>query len=424
MKRMLTLAASTLALAAAAPTALAQDIIAPGFDRGRNESVTDRERPEFDPQGVQWRALMLRPELVTELAATDNVTAAASNEPSDVVARISPRLSGETTWSRHGISFHLQADKTMFVDLPKNDEFSTDIGLAGRLDLGREGAVFAGISSANDSEGRTSPDQPFAAASPVEFDTNAVYVGGRYTFGRVRLSASGREQDLNYEDAATAAGVIIDQDDRDRTERDLEVRAEVAVTPSFALLGQIATNTRDYDLRPPAASVNRDSEGHAYLVGANFDLTRLARGEVAVGYLEQDYDDPAIPTIDGVALNALLEWFPTERTTVTFSGRRTVLDAGFVPAAAALLSEGGVRVDHEVRRNVLVSGAVLAGLRDYEGLDREDSSRRVELGVRVLINPRAEMRAGYAWDSVSSDGAARDRDFDVNTGFVALALRL
>jgi hypothetical protein len=77
-----------------------------------------------------------------------------------------------------------------------------------------------------------------------------------------------------------------------------------------------------------------------------------------------------------------------------------------------------------LRRNIILSGAVLAGQRDYEGLDREDDLRRFELGVRVMLNPRAEVRAGYAWDSQSSNGLARDRDFDVNTGFVALALRL
>jgi hypothetical protein len=430
MKRMLTMAASVAALGATLSgvalwqTAAAQEALPPGFDRGRNESVSERSRPDYDPQGVQVRALLLRPEIVTEVASTDNVTAADTNEQSDIVVRISPRLTGQTTWSRHAINFTLAADKLMFVDLPKNDEFSTELAVDGRLDLGRDGSIFLGLSRINDSEGRTSPDQPFAAASPVEFDVDAAYLGARYTFGRVRISAQARQRELDFDDAATLAGVIIDQDERDRTESDFQVRGEVALSPSIALVGQAQVNNRDYDLSPPLAGFDRDSNGRVLTVGANFDLTSLVRGEVMVGYLEQEYDDAAIAAVDGLALDARLDWFPTQRTTVTVLGRRSVIDTGFAPAAAALHTEFGASLDHELRRNVLLAGAVLAGQRDYEGLDREDDLRRVEFGVRVLVNPRAEFRAGYAWDSQSSNGSARDRDFDVNTGFVSLTLRL
>ncbi len=425
MKRMLSLAASVAALSAAlAPEALAQETLTPGFDRGRNESVTERDRPEYDPQGIQFRAWLLQPEVVIEAATVDNVTAAASSELSDSVLRISPRVVGQTTWSRHAVSFSAGGDKTMFVDLPKNDEFSTELSVEGRLDLGREGALIVGGRTANDSEGRTSPDQPFAAISPVEYDTNELFVGARYTLGRVRFSAQALERSLDYDDAATVAGAILDQDDRDRNERELQVRAEVALSPSVAVVAQFGSNARDYDQRPPQVAFNRDSDGQTYLVGVNFDLTRLLRGEVTAGYLEQEYEDPRVATVDGLALDARLDWFPTERTTVTATGRRSVIDTGFAPAAAALYTEAGVRVDHELRRNILLSGAFLAGQRDYEGLDREDGLRRFEVGVRVLINPRAEVRAGVTRDSQASDGLARDRDFDVNTGFVALALRL
>jgi hypothetical protein len=425
MKRFLMVAASVAAMTAAlASVASAQDSLSPGFDRGRNQAVTERARPEYDPEGVQFRAFILRPELVTEVGVTDNVTAAQNRAESDVIVRVRPSLRGETTWSRHNVSFDVGTEKTMFVDLPKNDEYSPYAQVQGRLDIGRDGALLAGGRVANQSEGRTSPDQPLNAASPVEYDTQEFYVGGRYTFGRVRMSARAQQRELDFQDAATASGVIIDQDNRDRTERDLSLRGEVALSPSTALVAEVGVNHRDYDLAPPRVPASRESYGRSYMVGANFDLSRLARGEVTVGYVEQDYKDPAVQTVDGVALNGRVDWFPTDRTTVSFNGQRTVIDGGFGRASAAFYTEGGVRVDHELRRNVLVSGRVAVAQRDYQGLDRQDDLRRAEIGVTYMLNRRAEVRAGYSFERQSSEGVARDRDFEVNSGFVALALRM
>jgi hypothetical protein len=424
MKRFLLMAASVAALGLAmTATGVAQEA-APGFDRGRNQSVAERPRPEYDPAGVQVRAWFLRPEMVSEVGYSDNVFAEENSEDSDVYLSLRPRLEGETTWSRHGARFAVGAERTFFNDTPKNDEFSPYAEGELRLDIGRDGAISLGGRTANDSEGRTSPDQPAAALSPVEYDINEVVLGARYTFNRVRVSARALSRDLDYEDALSAAGVVLDQDDRDRTEREISVRGEYAMSPSFAIVAEAGANNREYDLNPPAVAVNRESNGRSYTVGANFDVARLARGEVTVGYLEQEYKDASIGDINGLALNARLDWFPTDRTTIGFTASRTVAETGLTFAAGAEQTAIGVRVDHELRRNVILSGALSGGARDYQGIDREDDLRRGELSVRYLVNRRVELRAGYALESQSSEGAARDRDFDVGTGFVALALRL
>jgi hypothetical protein len=109
---------------------------------------------------------------------------------------------------------------------------------------------------------------------------------------------------------------------------------------------------------------------------------------------------------------------------VGFTANRSIAETGLTTTAGAEQSTLSVRVDHELRRNVIVSAALSGGSRDYQGIDRQDDLRRGELSVRYLVNRRAELRAGYVVESQSSGGAARDRDFDVGTGFVALALRL
>ena len=61
---------------------------------------------------------------------------------------------------------------------------------------------------------------------------------------------------------------------------------------------------------------------------------------------------------DGAAYAANVEWYATPLTTVSFSARRDVEETGAAGAATYLSSDLGLRVDHELRRNIILSGGV------------------------------------------------------------------
>ncbi|MBL7599222.1 outer membrane beta-barrel protein, partial [Escherichia coli] len=84
---------------------------------------------------------------------------------------------------------------------------------------------------------------------------------------------------------------------------------------------------------------NRDSSGYEALVGVNFEVGAVARGELAVGYISQEYDSAAFSNIDGFGARAQVQWFPTELTTFTVTGSRTIEDSGIV-GSGGYLSNG------------------------------------------------------------------------------------
>ncbi len=72
------------------------------------------------------------------------------------------------------------------------------------------------------------------------------------------------------------------------------------------------------------------------------------RGEISAGYIQQDFDEVAFKDTDGFAARAQLEWFPTELTTVTVAGGRSIEDSA-TPGVGGLLSSNlSVGVDHEL----------------------------------------------------------------------------
>jgi hypothetical protein len=394
-----------------------------GADRGRNESVTDRVRPEYQAPGLRLGAFNLRPSLGLEAGTDSNIFYRDANTVDDVVYATRPRVEAETTWSRHRIAAAIGLDDYRFQD--SSSEEHTDVYAEGeaRLDVRRGSYLQVGGGQARRAEARSSPDSPGAAAKPVRYEDRYAYLSGTHEFGRLRATLRADRRGLNYKDVPLIGGGIVDQDVRDYVATTLTGRMEYALSPDTAILGQISGNTREYDVKPPRAAFNRDSKGSSYFVGFNTDLSNLIRGEIIVGYLQQNYDDPGLPSPKGPAVEGKIEYFLSPLTTVTVDGRRRVEETNTAAAAAYLTTEFGGRIDHELRRNVLLSGGVNGENRDFEGIDRTDQLLFADAGARFLLNRRVELGARWRFERQNSSGVASAPDYEVNRFVVSAALR-
>ncbi len=413
--------AMVLAAIVGGETALAQQ---QPVAREETLSVTERPRPEYDPLGLRFGGFEARPSLDLEIEQNDNLFASETNEESDVIYVARPRVQIASTWSRHLVAIDAGAEHRAHQDFDSEDKTTGYVAAEGRLDVLRSTELTLNLRAAQAVEPRTSPDSPPTAGEPVEFSEQMIRVGGRHAFNRVRVGASYEERTLDYDDVNFGA-VVLDQDNRDRTEKAVTARVEYAVSPRLALVAQATDDKREYD--DPVSALTRDSEGRTYLVGANFDVTNLIRGEITAGAVERDYDDPALGTVDGTAISAAVEWLPTQLISVNLNAAQSVEDAGFEVvggAASFLRSVAGVRVDFELRRNVILSAGGQFGRREYEGIDREDDIAVAEIGARYLMNRRVVLGGGYRFEREDSTGIDRGREFEQNRIFFTVGLRI
>ena len=133
----------------------------------------------------------------------------------------------------------------------------------------------------------------------------------------------------------------------------------------------------------------------------------------------------------GLSVDANLVWFPTQLTTVTFRANRGAFDAGIRQSSTATNTTLAVRVDHELRRNIIIFAEVGRGNYKFEGsvllpvqrpLDRKDEFSNVEAGIAYKLNKRARLEASYRFHSQSSTGIDRDRDLEQHV--VSVGLRI
>jgi hypothetical protein len=432
MSKKLLLLGSALAVAA---------VTAPGAavaQEARGDSVTDRARPEYEPLGIRAGTLMLLPSLTLGVESVDNLfpeTVSATgvrSEESDFGYSARAALGVSSDWGRHYLEGAAGVQQTTFQDFDTEDRTDEFARASLRLDFLRDSYLRFGASYQNLGEGRGAPTSSSTAADaiePLDYDLVNAFAQVSHTFNRLRLGGEVAMTDWAYEDrVALRSGAVGDFSVRDRTQMEYIGRAEYAVSPSTALLVEGSFNTRDYDKNRDAITglpvPTRDSEGYEVLVGANLDLSRLVRGEFGIGFLQQDYDNVAIGTLEGVGLDAEIEWFATPITTVTFTGARSIEDVFDGTVDAFAQTTVGVDVDHELLRNLIVSGGVAYFDRDFEVRVRSDQEWRGEVGARYLVNRVAEIGGSYQFSNLESDRSpGGDVSYDINRFLATLTLR-
>lgn len=394
--------------------ARADDAAAGNFRRDRNISVRQRPHPGYEAVGLRTGAFMVWPKVTANVERNDNIFATAANEQDDTIFHITPEVGLQSTWSRHALSAYARSVVHRFSDFSSEDTEDYSVGANGRLDVLRTTQINAGADWSRLTEPRTTATSE-NQARPIQYELTSAYISAAREFNRLRLSSRLDARHFVYLSREGNSA----QDDRDRTMTSLSGRADYAVSPDTALFVQVTGNKRAYRLNnPPAAAfpafVNRDSDGVEVLAGANFEVSALMRGEIGVGYLKQSFDNADFGDIAGFGARGQLEWFPTQLMTLTFSGSRTIEDAGVPGSSGYLSSNLGAQVDYELMRNVIISGQAGWGEDDYKGIDREDKRTTAGLSATYLMNRHLGVTASYNYSKQKSNGLNGGNDFTVN----------
>lgn len=419
------LGASTFSAAAHAQSASgslrqAQAQSADLFARDRGVPVRLRPRPDYEALGLPLGVFMAFPSLQLDAEYNDNIFAVSTGADEDLVFHIKPGLELESGWSRHALAAYARADIARYQDFDAENFEDFSVGASGRIDITRAANLAAGVDYASITEPRTSSNAPASTQEPISYDYASAFVAASRVSGRLKLSARGDLREFDYEDGVTLAGVVIDQDNRDRTVSSVTGRGDYAISPATALFVQVTGNSRDYDTATSVLLPARDSDGYEILAGSNFELGAVARGEVAVGYISQEFDAAAYDKIDGFGARAQLEWFPTQLTTLTATGSRTIEDAGIAGAGGYLSSSLGLQLDHELLRNVLLNAGLTVSQDEYEGIDRTDDRFQAAVGATYLLNRTLGVSVRASRFEQTSDGAGAGSDFEVNRLSVSL----
>lgn len=391
-------------LAAGATSALAAD---PEMVDQRG-SVVDRPRPGYDAVGIRAGAFMILPQASVSERYNDNIYATDTNETDDFITRLGASVAVNSDWSRHALGLSAGVSKYIYADHTGENRLDWNVGATGALDVTRDTRLDGGVNYSQLHEDRGDPNAPAAAAEPIEYDLLAANANFNQRFNRLTARISGGYDDYDYKDVGAIGGGIIDQDVRDRKEYTEALRLGYDVSPDTNVYIEGALNQRDYDLSPPVTLTDRNSDGYSAVVGSDFRLSNLLQGEVYVGYQSQSYDQVGFSDVTGIRYGGNVEWYMTPLTTVTFNAAADVEETTTAGASGYLSQSGGVRIDHELLRNLLINARFSYTNAKYENITRTDDTFRAGLGVDYLINRNFALGLGYDYTDKNSDAIGED----------------
>lgn len=417
-----------MAMVSAAPAVaqnapLLQSEIPLSYDRGRNTSVLERERPEYESLGVPLGSFYLQPRVETSIGYSSNVFGLSEDKVGDAFVEVDPSVRLESNWSSHALTLNGGARFLRFAEQTSRNESGLNASFDGRLDVTQGIRLFSGAGIQRGFEQTSSAGFPGDAIEPVEYIAKTAYVRAERSGTRLRLAGLIDVTDLNFRDVRTFDSGLLDQDFRDRVTLRGAVQAEYGLTPDTSVYTQVSLTRADYDQSFAFGLANRDSDKLRGLVGASFDLAALARGRVAIGYQRQTFEAPIYDDFGGLAAEARLELFPSQLTTVTLGARRFIEESVIAGSEAYFANGVSAAVDHELLRNLLLNARVDYERDIFRSITRRDTVKQASVGARYFATRNWGVAANATYLDRDSTGVFQGPNFNEFRGTLSLVLQ-
>jgi len=396
----------TIAHAQIEASPLVPAILPDGFDKGRNVSVTERPRPDYDPLGINLGSFMLFPKVETGIGLTNNVYLTDGNRESDGFAVFNPSARLRSEWDRHQVQLNAAGAFRRFFNNSIRNEDSFNLGALGRLDVGDSLAFTGEAQYAQQFETPITGDVDSSLAVLSQYKRDFQSLRAQYGVGQGRLILAVDRSHFAFDSIRLPTGTVIDQQNRDRTLSRVTAQAEYALTPSVSFYGQANYGDTNYDTQLSPGIANRDSDSYRFIAGSNFDLSALVRGTIGAGYIRRDYNSPLYKDVDGLSVEAKVEYFPTELTTYGLGLRRVIEDSNIGDTNAYFDNRASLRVDHELLRNLILNAIAEYAQQDFISSTRKTTFYRGSAGARYFLNRLLglQLQLSYIKRDTTGDG--------------------
>ncbi|HEV2548583.1 MAG TPA: outer membrane beta-barrel protein [Stellaceae bacterium] len=406
------------------------------------QTVLSRPRPDYDPLGIRLGSFIVHPTLGLTETYDSNVFATQNGAKSDFYTTENPGVSVASDWNRHSLAFTATGQFKQYATHSSENVNNAAADLRGRYDISNGQYFIADGGYALQHEDRASPDSTVNQAHPTEYHVTGAYLAYVRELARIGLRVDSTVTSYDFNSQFTSTGILVPENDRDRIEYVVAPRVSYEFIPGYQAFVRAVGNLRQYnqqdqtllhpdpgDFRITNPSARRNSKGYELDAGTAIEVTRLITAEVYVGFLHQEYEAQSQPgelfhNFNGPAFGGNLLWNVTPLTSIKGSFSQSVAETTLVvatPTAANPFAESAasgsretnfqLTVEHELLRNLLLTGSV-GYVRDaYSEINRTDDTFGGAIGARYLMNRNIRLTADVSYSKRDSNvpGAGYDR---------------
>lgn len=404
--RLTTLLASTsFAALLLAPPARAQlvDQFLPGDVNGAgvepDVTVTSRQRSDYDNLGIRAGGYVIRPRLSEAFGYESNVLGLAKPVGSSLI-NTTGGVEATSDNSRGNFNIGASVADTRYLDLPNQSFTNWNAQAAGTYNVGRDVAS-ASLTHERLNQTQRDLDVP-QVAMPLAYEVDTLRLGYRAVFNRLSLTPTLEAARYRF-DSGMSGTTVYDQSYRNRK----------TLTPGISAAYEFATrrsvvvvvrNTTAWYSNTSGTNPKRDFNDVLFLTGLDYDLNGFLRFRALVGYESRTFSSAIFKTIEAPVAELSLIYNPTAVTTVNGTLSRRIQDSADETTASSTTLSARLRVDYELKRNLILSTTATVARNDY-GVGGSQLQYGGGVGATYLLNRYASVRATYdALARTSSNG--------------------
>ena len=351
-------------------------------------TVATRQRPDYEPPEVRLGQIIVQATETESLGYDNNVTGYQPYRGSPVL-ETAATVNARTDWASSAIFGGATVENAQYWQTPNQSgtNWSADVGATYQLDRDLISATYQHTTELLRSRDIDVPD----LAAPVETSSDDAQLLYRAVWDRLTLQP-GLEYVLYRYSNGIADGQPYIGSLRDRDVFAPNVTAQYEVAPLSNLVAVLQTSFAHYV-----------SDQIGVLPGYT-DVTALAGYDTTLGdvwrlVLLGGYEERSFKTtyhaISAPLARVRVVWTPTGLTSLTGTVTRQITDNAYDFVALTTVTLVSLRVDHELRRNVLLHAQ--AGVQLYDGTQGNPSGRLYTIGAGAdwLLNEYASLGAEY-----------------------------
>jgi hypothetical protein len=349
------------------------------------EPIAQPQNEIVDLGGEKPRALSLR--LATGLGYDSNVFRTERNTQSGYFWNVRPALLLNGRVGKHNLGLGYEGDYRTYFDFSTEDYYDHRIFATANLDLTRKidvnlsGQVWWGHDPRGSMGARV--------INPGDLDT--------WRESRVRAElVAGREitraQVTPWIEYSTMRYLDNNQSDRNYDVGQIGVRGRWRFNPRFYGLAEGSLAQINYT--DPSNNLDRDESN--LLVGFGWQATAKTSGEILVGILNQNFDDPGRGDTTNFDWNARVFWSPKPYSKVTAFTRRTARDDPSGGQGTFLANTIGIEWRHAFSQRLELNTAIEYSIADYDS-PRTDKYLQYDLSVSRGLTQWLDVVASYQY---------------------------
>ena len=367
-------------------------------------TVLTRPHPEYDPQGVQLGSVHVDA-FGWESLGYDSNPVGLSDAKGTAVVRTQATVRAASQQDRWGLNTLLSVDDFRYLNLSTINHTDYTAYLGGYYDIGRD-KLQASFTHLKLTLMPTGVDNLIGNVV-VPFTDDEFRVSYTTQFGRVTVIpdasfAMFRFQRSAGPDSVTTPVSLFNTDTNDRNVASVGFTGKYELSPGRDLVAVVRGINATFPSVGPGAR-NQDYNDIQVLGGLDIQTQGNFRYRALIGYETRLFDSSAISSENAPIFEGQVVWTATQLTTVTATISRQIADAVAGETNSFTYTSGRLQIDHEVRRNIVLTGFVQPQHAEYQG---SQSSTVYDAGANLTykINHRIAVVGSYEYLSRRNAG--------------------